>query len=80
MALHVTSTSEALRWRKVTDVGRAHASFELLRGEETILDVGFSDDAEFEIASSTAIGGMVLSFATLQALLLEGRALAEADL
>ncbi len=71
--------SEAYRWRKISDINREHALFELLEDETPVLDVGFTDDGVFEIAFHPAISGKVMRLDRLQALLREGKALAEDD-
>jgi hypothetical protein len=72
-------TSDSYRWRKTTDINREYASFELLNGETSILDVGFTDDGVFEVAFSPSIGGIVVEWELLQKLLDEGRGHADRD-
>jgi hypothetical protein len=72
-------TFNSYRWRKTTDINRQYALFELLKGETSILDAGFSDDGVFEVAFSPSIGGIVVEWELLQKLLAEGRGLAELD-
>jgi hypothetical protein len=73
------TTAETYRWRKVTDVNREHALFELLDDETPVLDVGFTDEWVFEVAFNQSIGGKVMEWMQLLKLLEEGRALAERD-
>lgn len=72
-------TSETYRWRKTTDINRENALFELLDGETPVLDVGFTDEGDFEVAFNPSIGGKVMEWERLLKLLDEGRALAERD-
>ena len=67
------------RWRKVTDVNRETALFELLEGEVPILDIGFSNENTLEVAFNPGIAGSILSLETFVDLLSEGRGLAEQD-
>ena len=73
------TTSETYRWRKTTDINREHALFELLDGDITMLDAGFTDDGIFEVAFNPSIGGKVMELEKLLRLLDEGRLLAERD-
>lgn len=71
------TASDNHRWRKITDINREHALFELLDGETPVLDVGFTDEGIFEVAFNPSIGGKVLEWERLLKLLDEGKALAE---
>ena len=73
------SASENYRWRKTTDVNREYAIFELLANEKVILDVGYSDTSVFEVAFNQDIGGFVLDWVRFQALIDEGKRLADLD-
>ena len=66
-------------WRKTTDINREYALFELLDGETPMLDVGFNDEGSFEVSFNQSIGGKVMEWKQLLAILDEGRALAERD-
>jgi hypothetical protein len=72
-------TPGSYRWRKTTDINREYALFELLEGETPILDVGFSDEGNLEIAFNPSVGGRVVDWTQFLTLLEEGRALAERD-
>lgn len=67
------------RWRKITDVNRKCALFEMLQGETPILDVGFTDEGKFEIAFNSSISGIIFDWVEFLTLLEEGRVLAELD-
>lgn len=67
------------RWRKVTDINREFALFELLDGETLLLDVGYTDEGLFEVAFSQGISGRTVEVSQLLRLLEEGRALANLD-
>ena len=67
----------AYRWRKATDINREYALFELLRNEEVILNVGFSDSDQFEISFGNR--RQIFEWEYLQKLIKEGRKLAEMD-
>lgn len=42
---------DGARWRKVTDIDREYALFELVVGDIALLDLGFDDEGRCEIAS-----------------------------
>ena len=67
------------RWRKVTDINREFALFELLDGETLLLDVGYTDEGLFEVAFSQGISRRTVEVSQLLRLLEEGRALANLD-
>ena len=67
------------RWRKVTDVNREYALFELLEGNTLLLDVGFSDDGLFEITFNPSISGKAFQVKEFLQLLDEGRTFADRD-
>lgn len=68
-----------LIWRKTTDVDREHAIFELVSGDVILLDVGFSDGGEFEIAFHEGISNQIIDWNNFLRLLQEGRRIAEID-
>jgi hypothetical protein len=72
-------TSKSFRWRKVTDVDREYAVFELLADGKPILDVGFSDAGIFEVAFNPEIAGVLIEWEQLQKMIEEGNKLAELD-
>lgn len=67
------------RWRKATDVQREYASFELMDGEDALLDVGFTDEGVLEIAFNMHSFGRIISFSEFLQILEEGKSLAEND-
>lgn len=67
------------RWRKTTDINRQHALFELLDGETSLLDAGYTDKGVFEVSFDPGISGKVMEMRLLLGLLEEGRALADLD-
>jgi hypothetical protein len=73
------SRGDAYRWRKVTDVGREYALFELMCGETVLLDLGFSDDGRLEISFDTNICGKTVRWDEFADLLKEGETLAMRD-
>lgn len=72
-------TSAIYRWRKTTDINREHALFELLDGDEPLLDAGFTDEGVFEVAFNQCISGKIFEWEQFHKLLDEGRALADQD-
>jgi hypothetical protein len=79
MEMKSMSGSQAYRWRKVTDINREYALFELLEDDSPVLDVGFSDEGLFEVSFNPIIGGKLLDGDQFMKLLAEGRALAVQD-
>ncbi len=73
------SISTRYRWRKATDINREFAIFELLAGEEVLLDVGFSEKGVLEVSFNETIVGLVFDWPRLQELIEEGRKLADLD-
>jgi hypothetical protein len=67
------------RWRKATDIERKHSLFELIVNEEILLDVGFSDQGDFEISFNSSVSGKSFDWAGLQDWIAEGKQLAEMD-
>ncbi|MDB9475761.1 hypothetical protein [Dolichospermum circinale] len=67
------------RWRKTTDVAREYPLFELLFEGTPVLDMGFNDERILEVSFDSTAGGLLLSWERLQELLIEGKALAEAE-
>ena len=68
------------RWRKISDINREHASFELLSDGEPLLNAGFSDAGNFEIEFYQAIKGAVFDFSLFEALITDAKELALSDL
>ena len=73
------SISAKYRWRKATDINREFAIFELLSGEEVLLDVGYSEKGVLEVSFNETIVGLVFDWPRLQELIEEGRKLADLD-
>lgn len=71
--------SEA-RWRKATDVGRIYPTFELVRNDVIILDIGFSDEGCLEVAFHDGIANVIVDWAELIATIENGKRMAEAAL
>lgn len=67
------------RWRKASDVGREHALFELLVGEEAVMDLGYSDEGVLELAFHAAARGWIVAWPEFETLVAEGRRLADED-
>jgi len=73
------AVSNTYRWRKVTDINRKYAIFELLANDLLILDIGFSDTGILEIAFNEPIAGFVFGWQRFQELIEEGTRMAELD-
>ena len=72
-------TTQNWRWRKISDISRENAIFELMDDQTPMLDVGFSDAGKFEISFNPGVFGKILDWTELQELVEEGRILAERD-
>ena len=75
----MSSTTEKYRWRKVTDINREFAIFELITDEKLLLDVGFSDEGIFEIAFASEVANLLISWDFFKSVIEEGRKMAELD-
>ena len=73
------ANASVYRWRKATDINREYALFELLDGDTPVLDVGFTDDGVLEVTFNHCIGGKMMEWDHLRALLDEGKGLTEQD-
>lgn len=67
------------RWRKVTDVNRKYALFELVDDGTVLLDVGFSDNDIFEIAFHEGVSNAIVDWDRFVDILDKGRKMAEVD-
>lgn len=68
------------RFRKFAPVDRDFPLFELISGDSILLDIGFSNAAQLEVAFHEGIGNTVISLEDLLEYLKEGRRLAENDM
>lgn len=73
------TTPATYRWRKVTDINRENALFELMDSDVPLLDVGFTNEGIFEVAFYSGMSGRVLEWKQLFKLLNEGKTLADRD-
>ncbi|MBC8145162.1 MAG: hypothetical protein H7X80_06210 [bacterium] len=72
-------TLKGCEFQKASDVDREYASFELMIDDEIILEVGFSDDGEFQVFFEYAAPGLLVTWSEFQACIERGRELAELD-
>ena len=66
-------------WQKASDINRNNCSFELILGDQIILDVGFSDSNIFEVWFSPAMVSQIFDWDELAKRIEEGRELALED-
>jgi hypothetical protein len=64
---------------KTTDINREHALFELLDGDEPLLDAEFSENGVLYVVYNRRISGRVFEWEQIHKLLDEGRDLADQD-
>lgn len=67
------------RLRKVTDVNRKHPLFELLVNDVVLLDIGFSNKEQLEVAFNQGIVGWIVDWIVLREWIEKGRAMAEQE-
>lgn len=74
-----TQQPKVYRWRKITDISREHAVFELLNSDIPLLDLGLSNEGVFEVAFNQGVVGECIDCDLLMRWILEGQTLARRD-
>ena len=69
-----------VRFRKFAPVDREYPIFELVEGDDVLLDVSSSDDGVLEVALHEASIGKVFKFDDLHAILMQGKRLLEEEM
>ncbi|MCA9549495.1 MAG: hypothetical protein KC933_05620 [Myxococcales bacterium] len=77
---NMTDSSSSVHFRKFSPIDRDHPIFELVDGNDVLLDVGATDDGVVEVAIHEGAINRVFVIADLQGLLREGSRLVEEDL
>jgi hypothetical protein len=73
----MTSYVQHVWFRKFSSVDREYPIFELVEGDDVLLDVSSSDDEVLEVALHEASIGKVFKFDDLHAILMQGKRLLE---
>ena len=69
-----------VRFRKFAPVYREHPIFELVEGDDVLLDVSVSDDEVLEVALHEASRGKIFKLDDLHAILMQGKRLLEEEM
>ncbi len=73
----MTHYVQHVRLRNFAPVDRAYPIFELVEGDDVLLDVSASDDAVLEVALHEASRGKIFKLDDLHAILMQGKRLLE---
>ena len=71
---------QQVRFRKFAPVDREYPIFELVEGDDVLLDVSSSDDGVLEVALHEASRGKVFKLDDLHAILVQGKRLLEEEM
>src|SRR5215510_12133987 len=76
----MTQYVKQVRFRKFSPVDREYPIFELVEGDDVLLDVSSSDDGVLEVALHEASKGKVFKLDDLHAILMQGNRLLEEEM
>ena len=76
----MTPYVQHVRFRKFAPVDREYPIFELVEGDDILLDVSSSDDGVLEVALHEASRGKIFKLDDLHAILMQGKRLLEEEL
>lgn len=76
----MTQYVKNIQFRKFSPIDREYPIFELVEGDDVLLDVSVSDDGVLEVALHEAGGGKIFTLDDLHAILLHGKRLLEAEM
>ena len=76
----MTPYVQHVRFRKFSPVDREYPIFELVEGDDVLLDVSSSDDGVLEVALHEASRGKVFKLDDLYAILMQGKRLLEEEM
>jgi hypothetical protein len=76
----MTNYVKNVRFRKFAPIDREYPIFELVEGNDVLLDVSASDDGVLEVALHEAGRGKVFKYDDLHAILLQGKRLLEEEM
>jgi hypothetical protein len=76
----MTQYVKNVRWRKFSPLDRDYPIFEVVEGDDVLLDVSVSDDGVVEVALHEAGGGKIFKLDDLHAILTQGKRLLEEEM
>ena len=76
----MTPYVQHVRFRKFAPVDREYPIFELVEGDDVLLDVGSSNAGVLEVALNEASRGKVFKLDDLHAILMQGKRLLEEEM
>jgi hypothetical protein len=76
----MTPYVQHVRFRKFSPVDREYPIFELVEGDDVLLDVSVSDDEVLEVAVHEASIGKIFKLDDLHAILIQGKRLLEEEM
>ena len=68
-----------MRFRRFSPIDREYPVFELVDGEDILLDISKNDLGTVEVAFHAALSGRVMEWSTIERALIEGRGLADSE-
>jgi hypothetical protein len=76
----MSTDGTSLRFRKFSPIDREYPIFELVEGENVLLDVGATDDGLMEVAIHAAAANKLFRYDQLMELLIKGQKLLEDEM
>jgi hypothetical protein len=76
----MTQYVKNVRWRKFSPLDRDYPIFEVVEGDDVLLDVSISDAGVIEVALHTAGIGKIFTLDDLHAILMQGKRLLEEEM
>ncbi len=76
----MSTDGKSLRFRKFSPIDREYPIFELVEGENVLLDVGATDDGLLEVAIHAAAANKLFRYDQLMELLIKGQKLLEEEM
>ena len=76
----MSTDGKSLRFRKFSPIDREYPIFELVEGENVLLDIGATDDGLLEVAIHAAAVNKLFRYDQLMELLIKGQKLLEEEM
>ena len=76
----MSTDGKSLRFRKLSPIDREYPIFELVEGENVLLDIGATDDGLLEVAIHAAAANKLFRYDQLMELLIKGQKLLEEEM
>ncbi len=76
----MSTDGKSLRFRKFSPIDREYPIFELVEGENVLLDIGATDDGLLEVAIHAAAANKLFRYDQLMELLIKGQKLLEEEM